>query len=168
MGVEINIKDLENDILKYMRTFSKAYAKEGEKQITKKAKYCIEKFYSDYSPIYYDRTYDLKDNSYVSYYHDNGKTFYGGVRITSDFMNPYYSGGIMNHKYTDPIVIAQLGWHGWHGDPSGYNGRFEPIHTTPPLDILRDFINNQSFFNSMYKYADKKTSKQKYKILDIK
>lgn len=167
MAIKLNVKDLENDILKYMKNFSKAYAKEGEKQITIKAQNCIKKFYNDYSPIYYNRTYDLRDNSYVPYYHDNGKAFYGGVRITSDFMSPYYSGGIMNYSYTDPIIIAQLGWHGWHGDPTGYNGKFNPIHTTPPLNMLTNFINNKSFLDSMYKYADKKASKQKYKVLNI-
>ena len=112
MGIKVDTKGLEEDILKYMKTFSKAYAKEGSKQITKKAQSCIEMFYRDYTPKYYDRTYDLKDNSYVPYYHDNGKAYYGGVRITADFMSPYYSGGIMNHPYTEPITIAQLAWHG--------------------------------------------------------
>ena len=85
MGIKVDTKGLEEDILKYMKTFSKAYAKEGSKQITKKAQSCIEMFYRDYTPKYYDRTYDLKNNSYVPYYHDNGKAYYGGVRITADF-----------------------------------------------------------------------------------
>ena len=168
MGIKVDTKGLEDDIIKYMRTFSKAYAKEGSKQITKKAQSCIEMFYRDYTPKYYDRTYDLKNNSYVPYYHDNGKAYYGGVRITADFMSPYYSGGIMNHTYTEPITIAQLAWHGWHGDPTGYNGRFEPIRTTPPLDVLTDFVHNETFLNFMYKYAENKATKQKYKYLDIK
>ena len=168
MGIKVDTKGLEEDILKYMKTFSKEYAKEGSKQITKKAQSCIEMFYRDYTPKYYDRTYDLKNNSYVPYYHDNGKAYYGGVRITADFMSPYYSGGIMNHTYTEPITIAQLAWHGWHGDPTGYNGHFEPIRTTPPLDVLTDFVNNKSFLDLMYKHADNVATKQKYKYLDIK
>ena len=168
MAVKVNTKGLEEDILKYMKTFSEAYAKEGSKQITKKAKSCIEMFYSDYTPKYYVRTYDLKNNSYVPYLHNNGKAYYGGVRITADFMSPYYSGGIMSHAYTEPITVAQLAWHGWHGDPTGYNGRFEPIRTTSPLEVLIDFVNNESFQNIIYNYAEKKASKQKYKFLNIK
>ena len=168
VGIKVDTKGLEDDIIKYMRTFSKAYAKEGSKQITKKAQSCIEMFYRDYTPKYYDRTYDLKNNSYVPYYHDNGKSFYGGVRITADYMRPYYSGGIMSHTYTDPLTVAQLAWHGWHGDPTGYNGRFDPIRTTPPLDVLTGFVHNETFLDLMYKYAEKKATKQKYKYLDIK
>lgn len=168
MGTKVDTKGLEEDILKYMKIFSKAYAQEGSKQITKKAQSCIEMFYRDYTPKYYDRTYDLKNNSYTPYLHNSGDTYYGGVRITSDFMAPYYSGGIMSHMYTEPIIIAQLAWHGWHGDPTGYNGRFEPIRTTSPLDILTDFIHNKTFLDFMYKYADNKAIKQKYKYLDIK
>ena len=168
MAIKVDTKGLEEDILKYMKTFSEAYAKEGSKQITQKAKSCIEMFYRDYpNQKYYDRTYDLKNNSYIPYYHDNGKACYGGVRITANFMSPYYSGGIMNHSYTEPIVIAQLAWHGWHGDPTGYNGRFDPIKTTSPLEILTDFVHNESFLNLMYKHADNVATKQKYKYLQI-
>jgi hypothetical protein len=166
-NINLNIKDLEEDILKYMKTFSKTYAKEGSKQIVKKTKSCIEMFYNDYSPKFYNRTFDLKNNSYDPYYHDNGKAFYGGVRITADFMSPYYSGGIMDNNYTEPIVIAQLAWHGWHGDPTGYNGRFEPIRTTSPLAVLQDFVHNKAFLDSIYEYADKKSSQHKYKYLQI-
>ena len=168
MGVRVDTKGLEDDILKYMKTFSKAYAKEGSKQITQKAQSSIEMFYEDYTPKYYDRTFNLKDKSYVPYYHDNGKAFYGGVRITSDFMSSYSSGGYMSHTYTEPIIIAQLAWHGWHGDPTGYDGRFDPIRTTPPLDILTRFIHDKSFLDLTYRYADNIAIKQKYKYLDIK
>lgn len=166
--MQINLSGIESDVKKYLRTYAKAYTKEASKQLTIKAQSCIEMFYRDYSPLYYDRTYDLLNNSYKQYYRSNGTTYYGGVRITSDFMKPYYSGSIMNHDYTDPIVIAQLGWHGWHGDPTGYNGRFAPIHTTSPLDKLLDFANNEYFVMAIEKYAEKKALKQKYKYLQFK
>ena len=47
VGIKVDIKGLEDDIIKYMRTFSKAYAKEGSKQITKKAQSGIEIFNKD-------------------------------------------------------------------------------------------------------------------------
>ena len=37
VGIKVDTKGLEEDILKYMKTFSKEYAKEGSKQLTKKA-----------------------------------------------------------------------------------------------------------------------------------
>ena len=168
MGIKVDTKGLEEDILKYMKTFSKEYAQEGSKQITKKAQSCIEMFYRDYTPKYYDRTYDLKNNSYVPYYHDNGKAYYGGVRITADFMSPYYSGGIMNHTYTEPITIAQLAWHGWHGDPTGYNGRFERSTTRRPLDRRAGVVQSKRVWGLRWKQADSVATKQKYKYLDIK
>ena len=168
MAIQIDINGLKKDIRKYLKTYAETYAKESSRQITIKAKSCIERFYSDYKPIYYDRTFDLLNNSYMPYYKNNGKAFYGGVRVTSDSMSPYYSGGIMSHTYTDPIVIAQLGWHGWHGDPTGYNGRFNPIHTTPPLDMLMDFASNSSFINIIENYAEKNALKQTYKYLQFK
>ena len=36
VGIKVDTKGLEEDILKYMKTFSKEYAKEGSKQITNK------------------------------------------------------------------------------------------------------------------------------------
>lgn len=163
MATKINEKALKDDILKYMKTFSEAYVKEGSKQLTNEAKYCIEQFYEDYTPHFYNRTYDLRDNSYRPYIHNNGRIYYGGVRITSDFMSPYYSGNTV----TDAFTVAQLGWHGWHGDPTGYNGRFEPIKTTPPLDILTRFFKSEKFLKSVNNYAEDVAVNQSYTYLNF-
>ena len=159
MDVKIDTKKLESELLKYMKVYSKTYAK--------KAETCIQMFYRDYTPKYYDRTFDLLRNSYVPYFHNNGNAYYGGVRITSDFMSPYYSGGIMNYSYTDPFTVAQLGWHGWHGDPTGYNGRFVPIRTTSPLEVLTNFFNNESFREILRNRAKKVAVNQNYKYLNM-
>ena len=166
--VKIDASGIETDMRKYIETYAKSYAKEATKQLTNQAQSCIEMFYRDYTPKIYDRTEDLLRNSYVPYYHNNGRTYYGGVRITADFMSPYYSGGIMNHTYTEPIIIAQLGWHGWHGDPTGYNGRFTPIHTTSPLDTLLSFSKKDNFIKQVESYAEKSALSQKYKYLQFK
>ena len=123
-------------------------------------------FYNDYRPKYYDRTFDLLRNSYIPYLHNNGTTYYGGVRITSDLMSPYISGSYMGHASTDPYIIAQLGWHGWHGDPTGYNGRFDPIRTTSPLDVLTNFVYSGNLVDTISKYADKKAREETYQYLD--
>lgn len=161
--VIIDRKGLQDDILKYMKTYSKTYTKFACQELTKKAKSCIEMFYDDYTPKYYDRTFDLRDNSVIPYFHNNGNTYYGGVRITADYMSKYYSGGVMNKKATDPIEVAQLAWHGWHGDPTGYNGHFEPIRTTPPLDVLREYAKNKNFITFAKTFAEKTAKKGRYK-----
>ena len=163
MSIKVDTKGLEEDLLRYMKTFSKAYAQESCKQITQKAQACIEMFYRDYTPYYYDRTFDLLRDSYVPYLHNNGKAYYGGVRITSDLMSLYYSGGFTSHTSTDPIIIAQSGWH---GDPTGYNGRFTPIRTASPLDVLTKFVYSENLITAVSKYADKKAKKQTYKYLN--
>lgn len=166
--VDMNLSGIKADVKKYLKTYAEAYAKEASKQLTDKAGLCIEMFYRDYTPIYYNRTYDLRNNSYVSYFRNTGKAYYGGVRITSEFMSPYYSGGIMNHASTDPIIVAQLAWHGWHGDPTGYNGRFQPIRTTSPLDVLQDFSKNTNFIKTVENHAEKVALSQSYKYLQFK
>lgn len=167
-NIKIDLSGVKSDMKKYLKTYCESYAKEASKQLTEKAQSCIETFYRDYIPKIYDRTEDLLKNSYVSYYKYNGKAYYGGVRITADFMSPYYSSGIMNHTYTEPIIIAQLGWHGWHGDPTGYNGRFDPIYTTSPLDTLLSFSENKTVIKNIEKYAEKNALSQKYKYLKFK
>ena len=167
MGVKIDTRKLESELIKYMKVYSKTYAKEASVHLTRKAETCIQMFYRDYTPKYYNRTFDLRDNSCVPYFHNNGNAYYGGGRITSEFMSPYYSGGIMNYSYTDPFTVAQLGWHGWHGDPTGYNGRFSPIKTTSPLDVLTDFFNNESFRDILKKRAKKVAMNQNYKYLNM-
>lgn len=166
--MEIDLSGIKDDIRKYLKTYAKAYTKEASRQLTDKAKSCIEMFYQDYTPSVYDRTFDLRDNSYVPYLKNNGKAYYGGVRITSDFMSPYYSGGIMNHTFTEPIVVAQLAWHGWHGDPTGYNGKFTPIYTTSPLNPLMAFFKDNKFRENVGNYAEKVATSQKYQYLEFK
>lgn len=166
-SVKIDTNGLKNDIRKYLKTYAQSYAKQAQTKLTEQAKSSIEMFYNDYSPIFYVRTDNLLD-SFVPYYKNNGKAFYGGVRITSSMMSPYYSGGIMNQSYTDPLTVAQLAWHGWHGDPTGYNGKFDPIYTTPPLDTLLKYANHKVFLNMINQYAETKALKQKYKYLQFR
>lgn len=162
--VEVDAATIERDVIKYFKTYAREYAKEASEQLTKKAKTCIEMFYNDYTPKYYDRTEDLKDNSVYSYFKNQGNdTYYGGVRISTDKMQPYYSG----KDITDPLTVAQLGWHGFHGDPTGYSGRFEPIWTTSPLSVLTQFATSQQFFNSIDESASKMTLSQNYEVLEF-
>ncbi|WP_346961244.1 hypothetical protein [Clostridium sp.] len=156
---EINENLLREDIRKYLRTFAESYCRDAEREITKMAKYAIENFYSDYSPIYYDRTFDLRDNSYESYYKDNGSIVYGGVRIYSDKMRDY--------KSSNAFEVANLGWHGWHGDKDGYKGHFSPIYTRPPIAMVRQWMNNRNFLYTITKKAESKAKKQNYNYISF-
>lgn len=155
------MKNIRNDVEKYLKTYAKESSKYAAKKLTEKAQYCMEYFYNDYSPKYYDRTYDLRDNSYSLYIHNNGNVYYGGVKISSDNMSPYYSSfsKVNTSDYTDPIIIAQLGWNGYHGN-------FEPVHTTPtPLEMLKEYFYSNEFHDDVKEYASKKAKEQSYKYL---
>lgn len=155
----LNQKVLENDIQKYLYTFADSYCRDAEVEITKMAKYAIKQFYEDYTPNYYDRTDDLKNNSYTPYYHNNGKAIYGGVRINSDKMQPYQRGT----KYeTDPIWIAGWAWEqGYHGHP------IRQIQTTPPLDMVRGMMKESKFLNKIQTNAERVATSQEYSILQF-
>lgn len=162
--VQFDKNALLRDAQRYMETFAYNYAKEASNQLTKKAKSCIEMFYNDYTPRYYKRTDDLRDNSIQSYFHNNTREYRGGVRISPEKMSPYNVD--YNAVSTDAITVAQLGWHGFHGDPLGY-GKFKPIWTTSPLSVLRRFYESDKFNNDIENYAYKKAAEQNYEIIKL-
>ena len=155
----VDQKALIKDLKKYMYTFADEYCHEAATEITKIAKYAIEQFYNDYSPDYYDRTYDLRENSYSRYYHNNGRAIYGGVRINSEKMQPYNRGSKWE---TNPFEVASFAWHGWHGNP------IRNIYTTPPLDIVKEGASKQEFLNKLREKAENVAKNQEYSILKFK
>ena len=72
MSLELSIKvkaeevkkdDLRKDLKKYTMAYAKEYVRVGADELTKQAQTAMSMFYSDYDPMYYDRTYDLFSNS---------------------------------------------------------------------------------------------------------
>lgn len=149
--------EIEKDLKKWVKTYAEAYCRKAAIELTKTAKYAIQKFYDDYKPRYYDRTFDLKYNSYALYYHNNGKKIYGGVRISADKMQDYKNGTSANDV---------VGWtwfegrHGFLGHDIDY-----PIYTYPPINIVREKCDNPIFLKELTNYATKEAKKQSYSIL---
>ena len=156
----VNDEKIRADILKYMETYAKAYCKEASRLLTEKAQEATQKFYNDYTPKYYDRTDDFKRNSYESYYHNNGKRVYGGVRLGSKNMSDYND--------ATAFEVASLAWNGWHGNPTGYNGHFSPIHTDPPIEDVKEYFYSSEFRNQIKHVATNVANRQKYSVLKIK
>ena len=152
----LNQDKLEKDLRKYLKIFAETYCKEASKELTKTAKNAIQQFYKDYTPNIYDRTEDLKNNSYKPYYHYNGRTFYGGVRITSENMSPYQPS---SQSPTDPFEVASFAWNGWHGHP------IRCIYTTPPIQIVKEKKEDKKFLEELKSKATKEAQKQNYEIL---
>lgn len=154
-------KDLRNKIKKEVRDYTEkycvAYCQKAADEITEFAKSAIYQFYNDYTPSIYDRTYDLRDNSYKRYYHNNGHgKYYGGVRITSEDMSTYQPGTVYE---TDPFEVVTAAYNGWHGDP------IRNIYTTPPLEIIREKMKDKKFLNSIEEYAINMAAKGNYEII---
>ena len=150
-------KDLERDLEKWIRTYAEAYCKKAAIELTETAKYAIQKFYNDYTPKYYDRTFDLRDNSYSLYYHNNGRKIYGGVRISADKMQDYKDG---------TSAVDVVGWT-WFEGRHGFRGRDVdyPIYTYPPINIVKEKRDDASFLRELTNHATKEAKKQSYSIL---
>lgn len=150
-----NEQALIQDCELYLKTYATTVAKAARDEGMKQARLAIEQFYSSYSPDYYDRTLDLLNNSYQPYYHDNGRTVYGGVRITGDAMQPYKSGLFGE-------VVADFTWtKGYHGylnhDPN------QAIYTFPPLSMLE--MSMGMLKNKFYEEGRTAAKEQKYSVL---
>ena len=151
---------LEKDLKKYGECFCRTYANKAADEITKFAKVAIEQFYNDYSPLYYNRTDDLKNNSYFRYYKDNGKTVRGGVRISSKNMKDYVNG----NQITSAYDVATWTWlHGYHGylrhDP------MQRIYTFPPVVMVEMAIGDPVFQQKLIDTASNKAKKLNYSVL---
>ena len=146
---------LEKDLEKWVKSYSEGYCKQAASLITLMARDAIDLFYAQYVPIYYNRTDDLLHNSYSPYYHNNGRTIYGGVRINSDKMQPYKGAGITEHQ------IAYNAWqHGEHGFENKDPG--QKIHTYPPIDMVRHAMGEKKFLDDLNKHALAVAKKEKY------
>lgn len=155
----IDERQLQKDINKYLKTFAETYCKQAAEEITNMAEDAINKFYDDYIPYYYNRTYDLLNNSYSPYYHNNGRNVYGGVRIHSTNMQPYRYAGISKFE------IASSTWReGLRGEEVGSIR----IHTFPPITMVQMEMGNKSFLNRLQKNASNVAEKQHYSFLTFK
>ena len=158
--MEFNEKDFQKDIDKWMRTYAEAYCKQAQKDITRMAENAIDNFYREYTPIYYNRTDDLLNNSYSPYYHDNGRRIYGGVRISSANMQPYNGAGISQYE------IATSAWRkGIHGFEERDKNNL--ILTRSPIAMVQREMKNKHFLNGLMKYASDVAKKQNYSTFSL-
>ena len=150
-------QSLEKDLKKWVKTYAQAYCKQAAIELTETAKYAIQKFYNDYDPDYYDRTYNLLNNSYSLYYHNNGKKIYGGVRISSVNMNDYKNGTTANDV---------VGWTWFEGKHGFYDYDVDyPIYTYPPINIVKEKRNDPVFLKKLTDIATKEAKRQSYEVL---
>lgn len=80
-----------------LKDAAKDAVKTYQNEITQEYIYSIRTFYNDYNPNYYYRHWDGKNSdqsilasglghTFQSYYHDNGKKVYGGIKVSPEYM----------------------------------------------------------------------------------
>lgn len=173
---DIVMDQLTNDLTKYAWNFARGYSRYVMTEYTSYAQSAIQAFYNAYDPEFYDRTYDLLNNSYIPYYKESAKAVYGGVSIGPDKMSDYVSGGKLKNDNGDisyggeKVVSASVvfDWT-WNQGLHGHRSDGTPITSTPPMDIVQDFVN--SFFNNgghdkAVSAGMKQANSGKYKLLN--
>ena len=96
-------------------------------------------FYSAYDPIWYNRTDNIKNNSYFPYSLRNSKMCEGGIEVSSAFMDEYKHG-----KWTPEKVMQEVWFRGNHGDW---------VITSPiPFDYITNYVHSSFFENDVWKH----------------
>lgn len=180
--MEINRQALIADVELYLKTYAKTYTQDAAEQFTDAAKQTIiDVFYGQYDPMYYDRTDDLKNNSYYKYHHDNGSTMYGGVIISdrdmSDYVNTWHAYDIAKGTFGESLenthditsitssskVVSWTWTKGYHGYTGGNPSN--AIYTFPPIAALEMKIGE--IIPKLQNNASKVAKSQQYSVLQF-
>lgn len=157
-----NEQKIESDIQTFLKTYAYAYCQKARELLVNETRCVIRDFYSApifnnpndrTKPVYYDRTFDFRDNSYKGFVKPRGKILYGGVRISTDKMQDY--------KSDDKMTVLQLAIHGWHGDPS------RNLHSDSPLEKLLLYSQSDKFKKEIINHAENEVRKKKYNYIKI-
>lgn len=117
INIDIDLKNLEDRLKEFSKNIAKNMAIEVRERLYKEAPFCIQSYYSTWSPKHYKRHYyNLMDNSYLKYYSNPHNTVYrGGVKLSSSNMADIYR--------LDTDEVFNMGWitgehyHGISGNP---------------------------------------------------
>lgn len=155
MAVTVNEADLQRDLDLYMHTYCNAIAAFARDELDKYAAEAISQFYGAYTPRVYDRTFDLRDNAYHTFYMKNWyyrkqkNSYVGGIQFDSRNMQPYKSasaGTVLNQ--------AISGWHGY------------AIQTKPePFQHVVQAMNQMLGYGYIYDQAHAIAQSKSYKVL---
>lgn len=163
----INKDKLVKDLETWIYSYSNAYCDRAADLLTESARLAILDFYNSYKPLEYDRYYDLRDNGYKRYKHNNGKNMYGGVYIGYQYMDEYFGKGIDHLE----MVTGMTLFHGYHGyiskeynDPYYFQGAH---YSFSPYSSILQFMGSNEFHNDINNFAKNTAMQQKYEILNV-
>lgn len=145
---------LVSDLDKYIDTFLKEGIRITQPLVHNLAVEAIDNFYNSYHSIYYfDRTENLKKNSFKSICEYTGTGALVGVEINGENMSAYESG-------VNPSSV--VGWS-WSSGAHGYPGFGGTQRTFPPISMLQIAVGRAG--QNILRQANQKAQSQKYKIL---
>lgn len=160
-------QEMRAEIKDYLHTYAKVYGRKASEELTNAAKTAMAAFYADYDPTWYERTYDLMNNSYRPYYHDNGRKVYGGVNISADNMQVYYKNNPKDKWSSgperDPWLVLESAWEG------GAHG-IEGLHVAArmavtPLDMVKAAMNDSAVLGRIDNAARKAANSKSYQYI---
>lgn len=134
-----NIRDLN----KYLESPMELFLLQAGQKIRKVIReYIQERFYNQYDPLYYDRTYQLLDSVTCTDVKKVGNKYQLEVYLNTDGVN-YYNYVDGSRQSIDPQLIFEISSQGWHG-ATQTDGRFmeeakQDLQNGVSYNIFEDF-----------------------------
>lgn len=159
--------DLIDDFKKYAKEINKAIVKLGVDRQTHAAKGIMSQYYGEYTPKWYERTWNLRFNSTIKPY-KNSKSKQGGVTISSEGMTDYEPRTFGAHpadSNKEPRPAALIWYSMWIQGYHGFDGKIlyrGEYADTPYQELInaRDRMQPR-----IKKQAIQVAQKQRYKAL---
>ena len=148
-------KDLKSDIQKFGNSIAKNIALTVRDAITAEYAIAVEEFYNAYTPLQYERKWQLRKSFRPYYRNPHGTRYHGGVEITTDKMKDV-------HNDSNEMVLSYaLG--GWHGNPN--RGIYTPPYIYEHVANYRDTL--FGYIDLIAEDAIEKAKKESYKLLQF-
>ncbi len=148
-----NNNDIKKSFLAMWKQYASAGVEYAQKLLMNQASICLwEDFYTQYDPKMYDREYNILSNSYYPYQRTTMGTklfFEGGIIVNSSNMFGYKNKG--RNKNGELISNSEIVDWVWS---QGLHGEIQTLPT--PADTLTKFINSETFWNEIDRYASSK------------
>lgn len=159
----IDKQAIQADVEKFVKIYCSTGARITADIFTKIASLTIQEFYNDYSPKYYDRTFDMRDNSYKKYLHNNGRSYTGGVRISPNSLDSYKRTPGPNYPYgqSNPTSIFYGVWY------DGYRGPHANSSESPLDKLIRNTVDSPHLVEEICTQARRMAASSGYKVITI-
>ena len=149
MKISQILEELEEDIKKYDQVFVTTGAQVAMELLVEYTKRAIDDFYSSYSPEYYVRINNIRNNSFLPYFKSGGNSCWGGVQLDSSNMVDYKA------RISTEEIWKRVMYEGLHGT----------YQTRDPYSTIYDFSQSGVFIDTVMNAADKFARAQNYKWL---